>query len=55
MHINLIGKFFELELHCFCLFDAYSMPKDSYSEGKRQCCPSFFFESDVKSIESHNH
>ena len=31
MHINWIGKSSELKLHCFCLFDAYSMPKDTYS------------------------
>ena len=31
MHINWIGKSSELKLHCFCLFDAYSMPKDIYS------------------------
>ena len=28
MHINWIGKSSELKLHCFCLIDAYSMPKD---------------------------
>ena len=32
MLINSIGKSSELKLHCFCLFDAYSMPKDIYSE-----------------------
>ena len=26
-----LGKFSELKLHCFCLFDAYSMPKDMCS------------------------
>ena len=31
MHLNWIGKSSELELHCFCLFDAYSMPKDMCS------------------------
>ena len=31
MHINWIGKSSELKLHCFCLFGAYSMPKDKYS------------------------
>ena len=31
MHINWIGKSSELKLHYFCLFDAYSMPKDVYS------------------------
>ena len=31
MHINWIGKSSELKLHCFCLFDAYSKPKDTYS------------------------
>ena len=25
---NSLGKSSELKLHCFCLFDAYSMPKD---------------------------
>ena len=29
---NWIGKSSELKLHCFCLFDAYSMPKDMCSE-----------------------
>ena len=28
MPTNSLGKSFELKLHCFCLFDAYSMPKD---------------------------
>ena len=28
---NSLGKSSELELHCFCLFDAYSMPKDMCS------------------------
>ena len=28
---NSLGKSSELKLHCFCLFDAYSMPKDIYS------------------------
>ena len=31
MHIKWIGKSSELKLHCFCLFDAYSMPKDMCS------------------------
>ena len=31
MPINRLGKSSELKLHCFCLFDAYSMPKDIYS------------------------
>ena len=26
-----LGKSSELKLHCFCLFDAYSMPKDMCS------------------------
>ena len=26
-----IGKSSELKLHCFCLFDAYNMPKDMCS------------------------
>ena len=30
---NSLGKSSELELHCFCLFDACSMPKDIYSAG----------------------
>ena len=29
--MNWIGKSSELKLHCFCLFDAYSMPKDMCS------------------------
>ena len=28
---NSLGKSSELKLHCFYLFDAYSMPKDTYS------------------------
>ena len=32
MPTNWLGKSSELKLHCFCLFDAYSMPKDRYSE-----------------------
>ena len=31
MHINWIGKSSELKLHCFYLFDAYSLPKDMCS------------------------
>ena len=31
MPINWLGKSSELKLHCFCLFDAYSMPKYKYS------------------------
>ena len=31
MPTNSLGKSSELELHCFCLFDAYSMPKDMCS------------------------
>ena len=31
MPTNSLGKSFELKLHCFCLFDAYSMPKDMCS------------------------
>ena len=33
MPTNWIGKSSELKLHCFCLFDAYNMPKDTYSAG----------------------
>ena len=29
---NSLGKSSELKLHCFCLYNAYSMPKDIYSE-----------------------
>ena len=32
MPINSLGKSSELKLHCFCLFDAYSMPKDMCSD-----------------------
>ena len=32
MPTNSLGKSSELKLHCFCLFDAYSMPKDMCSE-----------------------
>ena len=28
---NSLGKSSELKLHCFCLFDAYSMPNDMCS------------------------
>ena len=31
MPTNWLGKSSELKLHCFCLFDAYSMPKNIYS------------------------
>ena len=31
MPINWLGKSSELKLHCFCLFDAYRMPKDMCS------------------------
>ena len=31
MPTNALGKSSELKLHCFCLFDAYSMPKDMCS------------------------
>ena len=32
MPTNWLGKSSELKLHCFCLFDAYSMPKYMCSE-----------------------
>ena len=31
MPTNSLGKSSESKLHCFCLFDAYSMPKDMCS------------------------
>ena len=31
MPTNSLGKSSELKLHCLCLFDAYSMPKDMCS------------------------
>ena len=31
MPTNSLGKSSELKLHCFCLIDAYSMPKDMCS------------------------
>ena len=31
---NSLGKSSELKLHCFCLYNAYSMPKDIYSVGR---------------------
>ena len=31
MPTNSLGKSSELKLHCFCLFDAYTMPKDMCS------------------------
>ena len=31
MPTNSLGKSSELKLHCFCLFDAHSMPKDMCS------------------------
>ena len=30
---NSLGKSSELKLHCFCLYNAYSMPKDIYCAG----------------------
>ena len=33
MPTNSLGKSTELKLHCFCLFDAYSMPNDMCSAG----------------------
>ena len=33
---NSLGKSSELKLHCFCLFDAYSMPKDKYSVSRKK-------------------
>ena len=35
MPTDSLGKSSELKLHCFCLFDAYSMPKDMYSVWQR--------------------
>ena len=34
MPTNALGKSSELKLHCFCLFDAYSMPKNMCSANK---------------------
>ena len=31
MPTNSLDKSSELKLHCFCLFDAYTMPKDMCS------------------------
>ena len=31
MPTNALGKSSELKLHCFCLFDSYSMPKNMCS------------------------
>ena len=50
MHINWIGKSSELKLHCFCLFDAYSMPKDSYSVASN-----FFGPQKVEKTTSKNY
>ena len=36
MPTDSLGKSSELKLHCFCLFDAYSMPKDMCSVGLRR-------------------
>ena len=36
MPTNSLGKSSELKLHCFCLFDAYSMPKGTYSVGQKR-------------------
>ena len=33
MPTDSLGKSSELKLHCFCLFDAYSMPKNMCSVG----------------------
>ena len=42
---NSLGKFSELKLHCFCLFDTYSMPKNMYSaqDSKIQTDIKFYF------------
>ena len=32
MPTNWLGKSSELKLHCFCLFDTYSMPKNMCSD-----------------------
>ena len=41
MHINWIGKSSELKLQCFCLIDAYSMPKDICSVTNNDVLASF--------------
>ena len=38
MPTNSLGKSSELKLHCFCLFDAYSMPKDMCSANVTEIC-----------------
>ena len=35
MPTDSLCKSSELKLHCFCLFDAYSMPKDMCSMAKK--------------------
>ena len=40
MPTNSLGKSSELKLHCFCLFDAYSMHKDMRSEFELYLNPS---------------
>ena len=42
MPTNSSGKSSELKLHCFCLFDAYSMPKD-------MCSVALFLPADLNS------
>ena len=50
MHINWIGKSSELKLHCFCLFDAYSMPKDMCSEIESFVGPKSIRNNEKKNI-----
>ena len=46
MPTNSLGKSFELKLHCFCLYNAYNIPKDIYSVKKmlQQGLPFTFFD-----------
>ena len=50
---NSLGKSSELKLHCFCLYNAYSMPKDIYSVGIIcLCLPCRLFCKSVVSFKS---
>ena len=44
MPTDSLCKSSELKLHCFCLFDAYSMPKDMCSVGHLSFCISPIFK-----------
>ena len=51
MPTNSLGKSSELKLHCFCLFDAYSMPKNMYSEGGYYAHLSFLSKENIAHLK----